>query len=185
VPFTKVTWASGYTQQGRPVLSTDPEPSPEGKMVCPAAGTNWMSASYNPRLKLVFIAASDRCVITKLVPAPYEAGKRYFNGTGSSVPGGARSIRALDVETGKVVWDYPQTEGGRSSSGTMSTDGGLVFFGDDTGMFTALDGRSGKPLWHFPVNDVFWASPMTYMVGGKQYVTIAASAGFLTFALAD
>jgi alcohol dehydrogenase (cytochrome c) len=185
VPFTKVTWASGYTQQGRPVLSTDPEPTPEGKMVCPAAGTNWMSASYNPRLKLVFIAASDRCVITKLVPAPYEVGKRYFNGTGSSVPGGARSIRALDVETGKIVWDYPQTEGGRGSSGTMSTDGGLVFFGDDTGMFTALEGRSGKPLWHFPVNDIFWASPMTYMVGGKQYVTIAASAGFLTFALAD
>jgi hypothetical protein len=29
------------------------------------------------------------------------------------------------------------------------------------------------------------ASPMTYMVGGKQYVTIAAPAGFLTFGLTD
>jgi enterochelin esterase-like enzyme len=52
-------------------------------------------------------------------------------------------------------------------------------------VFTALDAVDGKPLWHFPVNDSFRASPMTYMVGGKQYVTIAASTGFLTFALSD
>jgi alcohol dehydrogenase (cytochrome c) len=69
--------------------------------------------------------------------------------------------------------------------GTLSTAGGLVFFPEDNGTFTALDGKSGKPLWHFPANDSFRASPMTYMVGGKQYVTVASASGYLTFALRD
>jgi alcohol dehydrogenase (cytochrome c) len=50
-------------------------------------------------------------------------------------------------------------------------------------MFTALDAKTGAPLWHFPANDTFRGSPMTYMVGGKQFVTIAAGAQFLTFGL--
>jgi alcohol dehydrogenase (cytochrome c) len=184
-PFINdLNWATGYTKKGRPIQPTVIEPTVEGSKICPASGSNWMSASYSTELKLLFVSADDHCGITKLVPGPFEMGKRYFNGTGSYVPG-SRSIRALDLRTGKVVWDYQQTPGGRSASGTLSTDGGLVFFGEDSGLFTALDARTGTPLWHFTVNDNIRASPMTYMVGGKQYVTIAAAAGFLTFALAD
>jgi alcohol dehydrogenase (cytochrome c) len=185
-PFVKKpTWASGYTSEGKPIRLPDSEPTPEGNLVCPAAGTNWMSASYNPALKLLFFSASEQCAITKLVPAPFEMGKRFFNGTGSYLPGGTRSVRALDIQTGKTVWDYVQTPGGRALSGTLSTDGGLVFIGEDTGMFTALDARSGKPLWHFPANETFRASPMSYMVGGKQFISIAAPSGYLTFGLPD
>lgn len=72
-----------------------------------------------------------------------------------------------------------------SWSGTLSTNGGLVFIGEDSGVFTALDAKTGKPLWHWPVNETFRASPMTYMVGGKQYISIAAPAGYLTFGLPD
>jgi alcohol dehydrogenase (cytochrome c) len=50
-------------------------------------------------------------------------------------------------------------------------------------VFTALDARSGEPLWHFAANENYRASPMTYMVGGKQYVCIASAAGYLSFAL--
>ena len=74
---------------------------------------------------------------------------------------------------------------GPSASGTLSTNGGLVFFGSDGGIFTALDAKTGRPLWHFTSNENFRASPMTYMVGGKQYVCIASAAGYLSFALPD
>jgi len=189
-PFvSRVTWASGYTKDGKPILKSDFEPTPEGNLVCPGAGTNWMSASYNPQLKMFYFAATDRCSTTKLLPAPFTMGQRYFNGTGSAPPpamsGGTHSIRALDIQTGNTIWDYPQVGNGRSASGALSTDGGLVFFGEDSGEFTALDAKTGKPLWHFAVNDQFRASPMTYMVGGKQYVCIASSAGFVSFALPD
>ena len=57
----------------------------------------------------------------------------------------------------------------------MSTESGLVFSAEEFGEFTALDGRSGKPLWHFNTGDVITASPITYSVGGKQYVAIVAT----------
>jgi alcohol dehydrogenase (cytochrome c) len=182
-PFTKSTWASSYTADGKPILLPNSDPTPQGTLACPDSGTNWMSASYNPLMKLFYFAASDTCGVTRQIPAPFEMGRRFFNGTNSGVPGGSRSIRAIDIQTGKTVWDYVQTPGGRSASGTLSTNGGLVFAGEDSGVFTALDGKTGKPLWHFPANQSFRASPMTYMVGGKQYVSIATPAGYLTFGL--
>jgi alcohol dehydrogenase (cytochrome c) len=187
-PFvSKLTWASGFTKEGKPIRLPDSEPTLEGQLSCPSSGTNWMSQSYNPQLKLFYFAATDRCTIAKLAPAPFEMGKRWFNGSGSAVPGGTHSIRALDIQTGKTVWDYVEIGEGRgpSASGTLSTNGGLVFFGGDGGVFTALDARNGKPLWHFTGNENYRASPMTYMVGGKQYVCIASAAGFLSFALPD
>jgi alcohol dehydrogenase (cytochrome c) len=185
-PFVgKVTWANGYTQAGAPIMRPDAAPTPDGNLTCPAAATNWMSASYDPLLQLFYFSASDRCGITRLRPAPFEMGNRYFNGTGSAVPGGTRSVRALDIRSGRTVWDYVQVGTGRGASGTLSTKGGLVFFGEDNGVFSALDARTGKPLWHFSANNMFRASPMTYMVGGKQFVCIASAAGYLAFALAD
>jgi len=187
-PFvSKLTWASGFTKEGKPIRLPDSEPTLEGQLSCPSSGTNWMSQSYNPQLKLFYFAATDRCTIAKLAPAPFEMGKRWFNGSGSAVPGGTHSIRALDIQTGRTVWDYVEIGEGRgpSASGTLSTNGGLVFFGGDGGVFTALDARNGKPLWHFTGNENYRASPMTYMVGGKQYVCIASAAGFLSFALPD
>lgn len=184
-PFIKnSTWASGYNADGKPILLPNSDPTIDGTLVCPESGTNWMSASYNPLLKLFFFSARDVCAITRMVPAPFEMGKRFFNGANTRVPGGTRSIRALDIQTGKTVWEYNQTAG-VTNSGTLSTNGGLVFIGEDSGMFTALNARTGKPVWHWPTNESFRASPMTYMVGGKQYVSIAAPAGFLTFGLPD
>jgi alcohol dehydrogenase (cytochrome c) len=186
-PFTsKNTWASGYGEDGKPILLPNSDPTPEGTLVCPSSGTNWYSASYNPILKLFYLSVSDTCTITTLIPAPFEMGKRLFNGTGKSVPGGTRSFRAIDIQTGKTVWDYVQTPGpSTSASGTLSTNGGLVFFGEDSGLFTAVDGKTGKPLWHWTANESFRASPMSYMVGGKQYICIAGPAGFLAFGLPD
>jgi len=54
--------------------------------------------------------------------------------------------------------------------GVLSTAGGLVFFGEDSGAFTALDASTGKLLWYFQTNQLWKASPMTYMANGKQYM---------------
>ena len=71
----------------------------------------------------------------------------------------------------------------RSFSGVLSTDGDVVFFGENSGSFAALDARSGEPVWHVPINQEWRASPKTYMVGGRQYVAIASRLGFWAFAL--
>jgi alcohol dehydrogenase (cytochrome c) len=177
------TWTSGYSPEGRPLPAPEPPASLPPGTSCPSSGSNWMSAAFNPALKLYYVWANDSCSIIKLIPAPFKMGERFFNGTPTAVPG-RRAIRALDLETGKTVWNYWQTPGrGSSWSGTLFTAGGLVFFGEDSGLFTALDAKTGAPLWHFAANQNFRASPMTYMVGGQQFVAIAGSAGYMAFAL--
>ena len=65
----------------------------------------------------------------------------------------------------------------------MSTAGGLVFFGEDSGAFTALDARTGKLLWYFQTNQLWKASPMTYMANGKQYIAVASGSNVIAFSL--
>ncbi len=44
----------------------------------------------------------------------------------------------------------------------MTTDSGLVFFGDDAESFEAVDASSGEPLWHYHTGQTFTASPMSF-----------------------
>lgn len=70
-----------------------------------------------------------------------------------------------------------------SAAGTMTTAGGLVFFGDDSHSFEAVDAHSGEPLWHFNTGQSIYASPMSYAIGDTQYVAIAAGSDIFSFAL--
>ena len=65
----------------------------------------------------------------------------------------------------------------------MTTAGGLLFFGDNSQSFEAVDAGTGKPLWHFNTGQSMHASPMSYAVRGKQYVAIASGSDLFSFAL--
>lgn len=68
----------------------------------------------------------------------------------------------------------------------LATAGGLVFYGETSGGFAAVDAKAGKTLWHFEAGGSAWkASPMTYTVEGRQYVAIASDANILAFALPE
>jgi alcohol dehydrogenase (cytochrome c) len=67
----------------------------------------------------------------------------------------------------------------------MSTAGGLVFVGAREGQFIALDARNGKALWHFNTGGSIRSSPISYAVGGKQYVAIVGKTAVFTFTLLD
>jgi alcohol dehydrogenase (cytochrome c) len=62
----------------------------------------------------------------------------------------------------------------------------LVFLGDDSGYCVAVDAKSGKVLWHFNTGaTVLSASPMTYSIAGRQFVTLAAGTNIVTFGLME
>jgi alcohol dehydrogenase (cytochrome c) len=65
----------------------------------------------------------------------------------------------------------------------LSTNGGLIFAGDEDGYFMAADAKTGKILWHIYTGTRLVTSPMTYMVDGRQYVVMPSGAAVLTFAL--
>ena len=95
-------------------------------------------------------------------------------------------LRAIDIETGRIAWEVPQVGAPEGNySGVLSTAGGLVFYGETGGSFAAVDARSGQTLWHFDTGQEWRASPMTYMVNGRQHVAIASGGNILSFALAD
>ena len=187
-PFVqKLTWASGVGADGRPIIDPLATPSKEGVKVCPAVSgaTNWMSTAFNPATGLFYVMAMEQCQIYFKSAAVWEAGKSYYGGDAKNVPGekGQKYLRAIDAATGKIVWEYPQAGPANTWGGVLSTAGGLVFFGGDDGAFGAVDAKTGKPLWRFPANQLWKASPMTYLADGKQYVAIAAGSNIVAFGL--
>ena len=60
------------------------------------------------------------------------------------------------------------------NGGTLATAGGLVFYGQASGEFAAVDAATGVHLWHFETQEIWKSSPITYMVNGKQYIATAS-----------
>ena len=182
-PFVrKLTWASGIGHDGRPQELEGNKPTPAGTKACPAVrgATNWYSTAFNPTTKLFYVMAVEDCSIYRqsglggYVPLPDP----------SSPP--EKYLRALDLETGKIVWEVPQVGAPESNySGVLSTTGGLVFYGETGGSFAAVDARTGQTVWHFETGQEWRASPMTYTMNGRQYVAIAAGGSILSFTLPD
>jgi alcohol dehydrogenase (cytochrome c) len=185
-PFVKrLTWAKEIGADGRPVKVPGMEPTEEGNQICPAleGATNWFSTAYHPGTGLYYLQTLEKCSIYVKQPMEWQAGKGYFGGTIRNASGEKpqKILRALDVQTGRTVWEVPQIGSAESWGGVMATAGGLVFFCDDGGAFAAVDAKTGKRLWSFPVNDLWKASPMTYSFDGKQYVAVAAGSNILAF----
>jgi len=181
----KLNWARGIDASGRPLLSGR-IPTLEGNYICPGidGATNWFSPSYNPGTGLFYVMALESCNMFFASPKEFVRGQTYYD-TGTKLPADEHSrkiLLALSLD-GKPAWRYPQAGQAHSWGGTLTTAGGLVFFGDDAGSFEALDAASGHPLWHFNTGQQFRASPMTYAIDGVQYVAISAGSDVLSFVL--
>lgn len=188
-PFVRnLTWASGIGPDGRPILNPKQEPSEAGTRVCPSqdGATNWFSPSYNPSTGLFYVQTFEKCSIyTKRDIGTWTAGKEYLGGTQRTAPGGKpeRILKAIDIQTGRIAWELPQPGNAASWGGTLATATNLVIFGEEGGALMAADGTTGRPLWSFPTNQLWKASPMTYTFDGKQYIAVAAGPEILAFAL--
>jgi len=181
-----VTWATGLDANGRPMRVPDMEPTLDGKRVCPSldGASNWYSTSWNPQTGLYYVQTNDKCGIFTKVPLEWEAGKGFMGGSFAPAPEPAqRLLRAIDIRTGKATWALPQTGAVNSWGGVLSTAGGVVIFGEDSGALMAADASSGKPLWSFQTSALWKASPMTYVFDNKQYVAIAAGSNIIAFGL--
>ncbi len=101
------------------------------------------------------------------------------------------TLSALDLKTGKYLWQIPLGEypelakqgmkntGSELYGGPIVTAGGVLFIGATVydREFHAFDSRTGRLLWETELPFAGIATPSTYMVDGRQYVVIAASGG--------
>jgi alcohol dehydrogenase (cytochrome c) len=179
----KLTWASGINQQTwTPELLPANETSEQPTLTCPPVrgATNWYSTAYNPSTRLYYVMTVEDCgYYRKAEDGGYG---RYSNPADPA----KKILRAFNIETGNAEWQIDMPGPVQSNyAGVLTTAGGLVFFGESSGGFAAVDARTGKYLWHFETNHFIKASPMTYAVDGRQYVAIAAGGNILSFALPE
>ncbi len=189
-PFVKkLTWAKEIGPNGRPIRNPDVEPTEKGTKVCPAVlgAANWWSTAFDPSSGLYYIQAIESCGVYLKRPVDWQAGRGFMGGSSRNAPGDPpqRFLRAIDIQSGKIAWEYPQTGSGESRSGTLATASGLVFFGEDSGAVMAADSSNGKVLWHFQTSQSWRASPMTYMFDNKQYIALASGSNILVFGVMD
>ena len=125
----------------------------------------------------------------------FAPGQRYMGGT--IRPGAAQTRRgaentpveatnygailAIDPNNGQIKWQFKMTD--LTASGVLTTASDLLFAGGREGYFYALDARTGAELWKAALGGSEEAGPMTYRVGDRQYVSIAAGQSLFTFAL--
>src|SRR6202163_2338028 len=189
-PFVKkLTWAREIAADGRPVVNPNQEPTAEGTKICPSSNgaANWYSTSYNPSTGFYYVQTLEQCNVFTKRAGEWQAGSPYTGGASSIAPGevGQKVLRAIDIKTGKIAWELPQSGVAATRGGTLTTASGLVIFGEDSDALMAVDGLTGKPLWRFQTNFPWRASPMSYMFDGKQYVAIASGPNILAFALQE
>jgi alcohol dehydrogenase (cytochrome c) len=183
--YAKQTWAKGLDGRGRPIVIPDTEPTTEGNLVWPSlqGATNWFSPSYSPVTKLFYVAVREMGAYYYKGEATYKPGTFFAGGGERALEGDKASgaIRALEVETGKVKWEF--TLKSPPWAGVLSTAGGVVFGGSDEGNFFALDALSGKELWDFQTGGAIAANPISFLIDGKQHVAIAAGHSLFVFGL--
>jgi len=167
----RLTWASGIGPDGRPQLL------PEQDVTCPEAAANWNASAFSPLTRQYYVRAVEDCSV-KLSPGSWKTQH-------PQVEPSKKYLRVLDTESGMIVWEKPQigeAEGKRLAE-VLATAGGIIVYGDPIGDTVALGLRTGRTLWHFPTNGINKASPMTYMVGGKQFISLAVGPNIIAYSL--
>lgn len=192
--FVTVNWASHVDlKTGRPVVVPAAEYWKTGEPVLMmpswAGGHNWHPMSFSAETQLVYLPAQE-------IGFPYlndddqSPSQLVVNlGIDTSIAGlpddpavvkkikDATSGRlvAWDPKTQQEVWrvEYP----GAWNGGVLSTAGGLVFQGSATGYLNAYDAEDGTTLWQFPTQTGVVAPPISYSIGGEQYVSVSVGWG--------
>ncbi len=185
--IAKVTWASHIDlKTGRPVEipSARYEDGHEIVWPSPFGAHNWHAMSYNPNTGLVYIPTielpatfSDQGIDLTAWKSPHfkiSVGVQFGI---EDTPGdiGTASLQAWDPIRQKEVWKVPLPN--NWNPGTLTTAGNLVFQGSADGEFSAYQAETGEKLWSVDVGSGISAPPITYVVDGRQYLSLLVGWG--------
>ena len=149
-------------------------PTASGARMLPGAngGVEWSPMAVNPDLHLAYALNLHQPMTYHVEASNYPGGKLWLGGA-FKVIGDEKQwgrLAAVNYNTGKMEWHFDTAE--PLIGGALATAGGLVFYGEGNGLFRALDAKSGKLLWEHNCGAGANAMPVSYSVGGKQYVAM-------------
>lgn len=157
------------------IRNVDAPVTQEGVVACPGVlgGVEWNGPALSRDLNLLFVNAVDWCsTFTSAEKVRNIPGRMYMGGT---VKFGAESqgwLTAIDAATGAIKWKYPSKR--PMVSAVTATKGNVVFTGELTGDFLALDASNGHVLYRFNTGGAIGGGVVTYEEAGKQYVAVAS-----------
>lgn len=187
--YTKVTWATHIDlKSGRPAEVAGAR-YPEGKSfeMWPSytGSHSWMPSAFDPQSGLLFIPAitsgaryDDKGIQLGNWKLGEGVSPRLGVNADAALPQkeqNSSALVALNPVTQKQAWRVP-TVGGWNG-GILASGGNLVFQGQLNGRFSAYGATSGRELWHFDAQAGILSAPISYRVGGKQYVTVVVGIG--------
>src|SRR5580692_7042091 len=186
----KVSWTKGIdAKTGKPV-DYDPQRDVQlyagigalrgkpGQEACPwwSGSPTFFPPTFDAKRMIAYVAGGEGCTAGYTIKTPMDESKDWVGlrmccqEVGRAAAHGA--LWALDARTGKVVAkaQFPLP----TESGMLSTDGDLLFTGHKDGRLVAYDAETLKEMWSFSLGTPITAPPMTYSVGGRQYVAVVA-----------
>ena len=151
-------------------------PTKDGKRMLPGAngGVEWSPMAFNPQTRLAYAANLHQPMTYHVEEAKYPGGKLWLGGAFKVIAGEKQwgRLAAVNIDTGKMAWKFDTEQ--PLIGGVLATAGNLVFNGESNGLFRAFDAKTGKKLWEYQCGAGVNAPAVSYSVGGKQYVAVAA-----------
>jgi alcohol dehydrogenase (cytochrome c) len=150
---------------------------------CPthAGGRDWPFSAYSPQNNVLYVQLQNLCADYKVrVDNIPSKPKDQYNTIGPQVlADGSTNIGRLDaisVETGQTLWSWETP--GSNYSPVLATAGGILFNGSMDRYLRAFDQKDGTVLWQTRLGSQVFGATVTYKVGGRQYIAVAAGGGF-------
>ena len=145
-------------------------------LACPTlvGGKDWEAGAYSPLTNAMYMPLRNACARMMATTSGNTSSLYALAVRDQLAPGTDQlgTVQAISAETGETLWKYEQRA---ATTSLVTTGGGLVFGGDMNGRFRAFDQETGEVLWEINLGSPLTGFPITYAVGGRQYV--AASTG--------
>ncbi|MCB1018533.1 MAG: PQQ-dependent dehydrogenase, methanol/ethanol family [Acidobacteria bacterium] len=173
-------WIARVGENGELIGRNEP-PVGKSTFICPAigGGRSWNHGAYSPQTGWFYSTGLEWCQTVTVKPEEPREGMAFFGGEFQMAhPKGGKAysrLSAYDPVTGKRQWQYKHEYPLLASQ--LATAGGLLFTGDATGRFFALDTKTGEELWSFRTGSGHRGSAVTYAVNGRQYIATPSGWG--------
>jgi alcohol dehydrogenase (cytochrome c)/quinohemoprotein ethanol dehydrogenase len=180
--FVNINWAKGIDEKtGRPIENPGIRYSETGKTVKmmpgPDGAHTWHPMAFSPKTGLVYIPAQE--IGKTFTPVKdFQISPEGWN-LGVDVAGTPDVkkgyLLAWDPINQKEVWRVDHR--GPWNGGAVATAGNLVAQGDAAGYFNVYRADTGEKLWSMFAQSAIMAGPVTYEVGGEQYIAVLSGWG--------
>ncbi|MCW3024494.1 MAG: exaA, partial [Conexibacter sp.] len=162
-----------------PKVYPDKEGEPVHFWPGPAGAKEWTHAAYSPKTELLYAPVQDVGATATRRRREFKESIPYWGaGVAVDLEDMAGSISAFDPRTGAERWrwanDIPMC------ASVLATGGDLVFAGEPTGEFNALDASTGELLWQFQCGSGHHSNPCSYSIDGRQYIAVPTGWGAWT-----